>query len=71
MSVAGLSNAVRMDFEDVLVRADEVYHRTQSPCDAIVSASASEVVGLYSEDSQSAWEIRGPVAHQLFRERSG
>lgn len=29
VSVAGLSNAMRIDFDDVLVKADEVYHITQ------------------------------------------
>lgn len=29
VSVAGLSNAMRMDFEEVLVKADEAYHITQ------------------------------------------
>jgi hypothetical protein len=29
VSVAGLSKAFKMDFEDVLVSADDVYHRTQ------------------------------------------
>jgi hypothetical protein len=30
--VAGLGHAVRIDFEDVLVRADEAYHMTQRVC---------------------------------------
>ena len=31
VSVAGLSNAFSMDFEDVLVRADVIYHVIHSP----------------------------------------
>lgn len=32
VKVAGMSKALRMDFDDVLVRADEVYHMTQRTC---------------------------------------
>ncbi len=36
--VAGLSNAVRIDFDDVLVNADDQYHNTQRSYEADVSA---------------------------------
>lgn len=32
VSVAGLSNALRMDLDEVLVSADEVYHNRQRIC---------------------------------------
>lgn len=69
MRVAGLSNAVRMDFEEVLVRADEVYHRTQSAYDAIVSVNI--VTKLRAMHLQSVWERQELAAHRLFHERSG
>jgi hypothetical protein len=32
VSVAGLSRALRIDFDDVLVRAEDVYHMRQRIC---------------------------------------
>ena len=33
VNVAGLSRALRMDFEDVLVKADVMYHEIHSTCE--------------------------------------
>lgn len=49
VNVAGLSNAFKMDFEEVLVKADVMYQVIHRACTSLVRAACSASLVTYYE----------------------